>query len=119
MTFLSADIAMWPGGFLAWILVGLIAGWLAGLVMRGGGYGVIGDILLGLVGSIVGGFVVSLFVHGMTGFWGSIVVSFLGAVVLVAISRDHGWTRRDGVSPAGTSSPAPAPESGPLVPARP
>jgi uncharacterized membrane protein YeaQ/YmgE (transglycosylase-associated protein family) len=87
MTFLFADIAMWPGGILAWLAVGLIAGWLAGQVMRGSGYGILGDLVLGLIGSVVGGFLVSMFVHGMTGFWGSIVVSFIGAVVLVAISR--------------------------------
>lgn len=41
---------------LSWILVGLIAGWLAGVVMRGGGYGVLGDIIVGIVGALVGGF---------------------------------------------------------------
>src|SRR5262249_38741731 len=42
---LYADIALEPGGIIAWLLVGLIAGWLAGTVMRGGGYGIIGDIV--------------------------------------------------------------------------
>src|SRR5262249_61597732 len=51
-------------GFLAWIVVGLIAGWLAGQVMRGGGYGVLVDIILGLVGGIVGGWV-----FGLLGIW--------------------------------------------------
>ena len=75
-------------GFLAWILVGLIAGWLAGQVMRGGGYGVLVDIILGLVGGVVGGWV-----FGLLGIWpgggiiGSIVVAFVGAVILVGISR--------------------------------
>jgi uncharacterized membrane protein YeaQ/YmgE (transglycosylase-associated protein family) len=70
------------------IIVGLIAGWLAGQVMRGGGYGVIVDILLGLVGGLVGGWL-----FGSLGIWpgggmiGSIIVSFVGAVILVAISR--------------------------------
>lgn len=43
-------------GILAWIIVGLIAGWLAGAVMKGRGYGILGDMLLGIVGAVVGGF---------------------------------------------------------------
>jgi uncharacterized membrane protein YeaQ/YmgE (transglycosylase-associated protein family) len=75
-------------GFLVWIVVGLIAGWLAGQVMRGGGYGVVVDIILGLVGGVVGGWI-----FGLLGIWpgggmvGSIVVAFVGAVILVGITR--------------------------------
>jgi uncharacterized membrane protein YeaQ/YmgE (transglycosylase-associated protein family) len=75
-------------GLLYWIVVGLIAGWLAGQVMKGGGYGAIVDIILGMVGGIVGGWV-----FGMLGIWpgggmiGSIIVAFVGAVILVAITR--------------------------------
>lgn len=82
-----ADIALMPGGLIAWVLVGLISGWLAGMVMKGGGYGILGDILVGLVGSLVGGFLVSFFDTGIAGFWGSIFVAFLGACVFIAISR--------------------------------
>jgi uncharacterized membrane protein YeaQ/YmgE (transglycosylase-associated protein family) len=70
------------------ILVGLIAGWLAGQVMKGGGYGVLMDIVLGLLGGIIGGWL-----FGSLGIWpgggivGSIVVSFVGAVILVALTR--------------------------------
>lgn len=70
------------------ILVGLIAGWLAGQVMKGGGYGVLMDILLGLVGGVIGGWL-----FGALGIWpagglvGSIVVSFVGAVILVGVTR--------------------------------
>jgi uncharacterized membrane protein YeaQ/YmgE (transglycosylase-associated protein family) len=68
--------------------VGLIAGWLAGMVMKGGGYGVVGDIVIGIVGAFVGGFVFSLITGGGTaGFWGSIAVAFVGAVILIAIVR--------------------------------
>ena len=70
------------------ILVGLIAGWLAGQVMKGGGYGVIADILLGLVGGVIGGWLfgaLGIFPGG--GAVGSIIVAFVGAVVLVAITR--------------------------------
>jgi uncharacterized membrane protein YeaQ/YmgE (transglycosylase-associated protein family) len=82
-----ADLVLNPGGLIAWIVVGLISGWLAGLVMKGGGYGMIGDILVGLVGSLVGGFLMSMFDQGIAGFWGSIFVAFLGACVFIAISR--------------------------------
>jgi uncharacterized membrane protein YeaQ/YmgE (transglycosylase-associated protein family) len=77
-----------PGGIIAWLVVGLIAGWLAGLVMKGGGYGIIGDIVIGIVGAFVGGFVFSLLTGGGTaGFWGSIAVAFVGAVILIAVVR--------------------------------
>jgi uncharacterized membrane protein YeaQ/YmgE (transglycosylase-associated protein family) len=82
-----AELYMWPGGLLAWIVVGLIAGFLAGQVMKGGGYGIIGDILVGLVGAFVGGLVFSLLVQGVVGFWGSIAVSFVGACLLIALLR--------------------------------
>jgi uncharacterized membrane protein YeaQ/YmgE (transglycosylase-associated protein family) len=78
-------------GLLAWIIVGLIAGWLAGLVMKGGGYGVIGDIILGIIGAVVGGFLASALFNlpdAVTGInLTSIVVAFLGAVIVVAIVR--------------------------------
>jgi uncharacterized membrane protein YeaQ/YmgE (transglycosylase-associated protein family) len=70
------------------ILVGLIAGWLAGQVMKGGGYGVIVDILLGLVGGVIGGWLFgALGIGAGGGVIGSIIVAFVGAVVLVAITR--------------------------------
>jgi uncharacterized membrane protein YeaQ/YmgE (transglycosylase-associated protein family) len=75
-------------GFIYWIVVGLIAGWLAGKVMKGGGYGVLVDIILGIVGGFVGGLV-----FGVLGIWpgggiiGSILVAFVGAVILVWITR--------------------------------
>jgi uncharacterized membrane protein YeaQ/YmgE (transglycosylase-associated protein family) len=81
----TKEIAM---GFLTWIVVGLIAGWLAGRVMKGGGYGVLVDILLGIVGGIVGGWL-----FGALGIWpgggiiGAILVAFVGAVILVWLSR--------------------------------
>jgi uncharacterized membrane protein YeaQ/YmgE (transglycosylase-associated protein family) len=76
-----------PGGIIAWLVVGLIAGWLAGVVMKGGGFGLIGDIVVGLIGAFVGGFVFSLITGGTAGFWGSIGVAFIGAVILIAIVR--------------------------------
>ena len=76
------------GGLVYWIVVGLIAGWLAGKVMKGGGYGVLVDTILGMLGGIVGGWV-----FGMLRIWpdggiiGSILVAFVGAVILVWIAR--------------------------------
>jgi len=75
---------------LAWLIVGLIAGWLAGMVMKGGGYGVVGDIVVGIVGGLLGGFLASLvfgadFVNGINIV--SIVTAFVGAVILIAIVR--------------------------------
>ena len=70
------------------IIVGLIAGWLAGQVMKGGGYGVLMDIVLGLLGGIIGGWVFgSLGIWPGAGLVGSIIVSFIGAVILVALTR--------------------------------
>ena len=71
-----------------WIVVGLIAGWLAGTVMKGGGYGVVVDIVLGILGGIVGGWVFGLLGVGAgSGLLGSIFVAFVGAVILVSITR--------------------------------
>jgi uncharacterized membrane protein YeaQ/YmgE (transglycosylase-associated protein family) len=75
-------------GFIEWIVVGLIAGWLAGKVMKGGGYGVLVDIILGILGGLLGGWL-----FGALGIWpgggviGSILVAFVGAVILVWITR--------------------------------
>jgi uncharacterized membrane protein YeaQ/YmgE (transglycosylase-associated protein family) len=80
-------VVLSPGGVIAWLVVGLIAGWLAGLMMKGSGYGVLGDIVVGLIGSFVGGLIVSFFVEGAAGFGGSVVVAFIGACVLIFLVR--------------------------------
>ena len=79
-----------------WIVVGLIAGFLAGLVMRGGGFGIVGDIVVGILGAIIGGFVAGLLGLGASGFVGSIIIAFLGACILIAVLRavSGGYTRR-------------------------
>jgi uncharacterized membrane protein YeaQ/YmgE (transglycosylase-associated protein family) len=78
-------------GILTWIIVGLIAGWLAGKVMTGGGYGLVGDIIVGVVGGLLGGFIATSVLHigaAMTGFnLESILVAFCGAVVLLVVLR--------------------------------
>ncbi|NLG73773.1 MAG: GlsB/YeaQ/YmgE family stress response membrane protein [Chloroflexi bacterium] len=78
-------------GILSWIIVGLIAGWLAGMVMKGSGQGVLGDIILGIVGALVGGFLAGTFLgvdDPLSGFnLPILVIAFLGAVIVVAIVR--------------------------------
>jgi uncharacterized membrane protein YeaQ/YmgE (transglycosylase-associated protein family) len=78
-------------GIIAWIVVGLIAGWLTGLVMKGTGYGIIGDIVIGIVGGLLGGFLASLLFGVADPMSGinvvSIIVAFIGAVILVALIR--------------------------------
>ena len=73
---------------LVWfLLVGLIAGWLAGQVMKGGGYGVVGDMIVGVIGALLGGWLFSLLGISAGGLIGSIIVAFIGAVILIAILR--------------------------------
>ncbi|GHO81135.1 transglycosylase [Ktedonobacter sp. SOSP1-85] len=79
-----------------WLLVGLIAGFLASVVMRGGGYGIVGDIVVGLIGAFIGGFLASLVGLGSSGFIGTIIIAFIGACVLIALLRlvSRGTARR-------------------------
>jgi uncharacterized membrane protein YeaQ/YmgE (transglycosylase-associated protein family) len=74
---------------LAWIVLGLIAGWLAGVLVRGSGYGVIGDILLGILGALVGGWITSALLGvDISGFnLQSLLIAVLGAIVIIAIGR--------------------------------
>lgn len=85
--------ALQPGGVIAWIIIGLVAGALADRVIPGKGFGLIGNMLVGLVGAFVGGLLVNLLVPDATyGFWGSLVVAFLGACLvflLVGMARSH------------------------------
>lgn len=82
-----------PGGIIAWIVVGLIAGWAASSVSRGHGYGIIGDIIVGLIGALIGGFLAGFFIHGSVGLIGSIIVAFIGALILLAVLRMFGRSR--------------------------
>jgi uncharacterized membrane protein YeaQ/YmgE (transglycosylase-associated protein family) len=77
-------------GILSWIVVGLIAGFLAGLVVKGGGFGLIGDIIVGVVGGLLGGWLASSVFHigDMSGInLESILIAFIGAVILLFILR--------------------------------
>lgn len=83
---------------LAWLVVGLIAGWLASQVMRGGGYGLIGDIIVGVVGALIGGFLAENLLHMNAAVNGinvqSVLVAFVGAVILLAVLRAVSGRRR-------------------------
>jgi uncharacterized membrane protein YeaQ/YmgE (transglycosylase-associated protein family) len=82
------SIAVVSHGFVWWIVLGLIAGWLAGKVVRGRGFGCIGDVLLGLIGSVVGGWIFTqLRIVRTETFLYSLAAAFVGAVVLVAIAH--------------------------------
>ncbi len=78
-------------GIISWLVVGLIAGWLAGQVMKGGGYGLIGDIIVGVVGALLGGFLAGQIFNVPDALTGinptTIIVAFIGAIILIAILR--------------------------------
>lgn len=70
--------------FLWYALIGLCAGWLAGKLVKGGGFGIVGDIIVGVIGSVLGGYLFSLFgVSAGTGLLGSLAVATIGAIVLL------------------------------------
>ena len=76
-----------PQSVIAWIIIGLIAGWLAGTVSRGRGFGCIADIILGMVGAILGGWIFSKLGILGGGLLYSIAAATVGAVILVAFAR--------------------------------
>jgi uncharacterized membrane protein YeaQ/YmgE (transglycosylase-associated protein family) len=78
-------VEWWPRGLVAWLFLGLVAGWLAGKLSRGRGYGCITDIILGLVGSFIGGWVFTKLGIFGGGFIYSLAAATLGAVILVAV----------------------------------
>jgi uncharacterized membrane protein YeaQ/YmgE (transglycosylase-associated protein family) len=78
-------VEWWPRGLVAWLFLGLVAGWLAGKLSRGRGYGCITDIILGLVGSFIGGWVFTKLGIFGGGFIYSLAAATLGAVILVAL----------------------------------
>ena len=83
-----------PHGFWGWLLIGLIAGWLAGKIARGRGFGCITDIILGLIGSFLGGWVFTKLGIWGGGFLYSLAAATLGAVILVSIAHLFGSSKR-------------------------
>ncbi|HLQ17088.1 MAG TPA: GlsB/YeaQ/YmgE family stress response membrane protein [Candidatus Eisenbacteria bacterium] len=78
-----------PGSWISWIIVGLIAGAIAARVVAGRGFGCIADIVVGVAGALIGGFLLGAIFHvtGTVGFWGSIIVAFIGAAVLLSVLK--------------------------------
>jgi len=83
---------MTVGDLIGWLIIGLIAGWLASMIMGRGGYGVVGDIVVGVVGAFIGGFIArALNLAGPSSSdpisWASLIFAIIGAIVLIAIVR--------------------------------
>jgi uncharacterized membrane protein YeaQ/YmgE (transglycosylase-associated protein family) len=75
-------------GIIIWIIVGAIAGWLAGMVVKGGGFGLIGDIIVGIVGAVIAGWLLpQLGIAIGTGIVAAIIDAFIGAVILLVIIK--------------------------------
>jgi uncharacterized membrane protein YeaQ/YmgE (transglycosylase-associated protein family) len=75
-------------GIIIWIIVGAIAGWLAGMVVKGGGFGLIGDIIVGIVGAVIAGWLLpQLGIVIGTGVIAAIIDAFIGAVILLVIIK--------------------------------
>ena len=72
---------------IIFLLIGAVAGWLAGLIMKGGGFGLVGDIVVGVIGSFIGGWLFSLLGIAAGGLIGAIIAALVGAIVLIAILR--------------------------------
>ena len=73
--------------FVWFILIGIAAGWLAGQIMKGGGFGLIGDLIVGVIGALLGGFLFGLLGISAYGLLGSLIVATLGAIVLIVLLR--------------------------------
>ena len=73
--------------FLWFILIGIAAGWLAGQIMKSGGYGLVGDLIVGVIGALLGGWLFGLAGIAAAGLIGQLVVATLGAIVLILVLR--------------------------------
>ncbi|VWD37174.1 membrane protein [Burkholderia lata] len=74
-------------GLIVWLIIGAIAGWLAGVLVKGGGFGLLIDIVVGIVGAVIGGWLAGLLGIGFSGILGSIVIALIGAVILLLVIR--------------------------------
>jgi uncharacterized membrane protein YeaQ/YmgE (transglycosylase-associated protein family) len=75
-------------GIIAWLIIGAIAGWLAGVLVKGGGFGLIVDIIVGIVGAFIGGWLAGVMHISLGGGWiGSIITAVIGAVILLFLIR--------------------------------
>jgi len=73
---------------IIWLIVGAIAGWLAGTLIKGGGFGLIGDIVVGIIGAFIGGWLAGVLnIHVGTGIIATIITATVGAAVLILLLR--------------------------------
>lgn len=72
---------------LLYLFIGLIAGWLADIVVKGVSFGLLGDLIAGIVGALIGGFVFGMLGIGTTSILGSLIAAFVGAVILLSLIR--------------------------------
>lgn len=73
--------------FVWFMLIGLAAGWLAGQLVKGGGFGLVGDLVVGMIGALIGGTLFGMFGLAATGLLGSLITATVGAIVLIVILR--------------------------------
>uniref|UniRef100_UPI003F499FFB GlsB/YeaQ/YmgE family stress response membrane protein n=1 Tax=Cupriavidus yeoncheonensis TaxID=1462994 RepID=UPI003F499FFB len=75
-------------GLIAWLVIGAVAGWLAGVLVKGGGFGLVVDIIVGIVGAFIGGWLAGILGISLGGGWvGSIITAAIGAVILLFVIR--------------------------------
>lgn len=75
-------------GIIAWLIIGALAGWIAGALVKGGGFGLIGDIVVGIIGAFVGGWLAGVLgIHIGSGFIASLITATAGAAVLIVVLR--------------------------------
>lgn len=77
-----------PRSLLGWLVIGFLAGWIAGLLTRGRGFGCLGNVAVGLVGAVIGGYLFNVLgIRGSAGFLGSLVVAVIGAGILLVAAN--------------------------------
>ena len=74
-------------GLIMFLLIGAVAGWLAGQIMKGGGYGLVGDLIVGIIGAEIGGWLFGVLGIAAGGLIGSLIAAVVGAIILIAILR--------------------------------
>jgi uncharacterized membrane protein YeaQ/YmgE (transglycosylase-associated protein family) len=97
MMIVAMEMTLHLGHIIAWIAAGLIAGWLANKVVKvegGGGYGVVADLALGVIGALAGGASFRLVGRSEDGFWGGLALALLGACIVLAGVRALALGRR-------------------------
>ena len=78
---------MEPTGLIAFLLIGLVAGWLAGNLMKGGGFGLVGNMVIGVIGAFLGGFLFGILGISSAGLIGSIITATVGAIALLYVVK--------------------------------